>query len=66
LAISLLYMLTVAVSYWVMLVVMTMNAGLFIATLTGLLAGHVAGKFIKKKTKEAVYVPEGEKCCQMS
>lgn len=46
-----------------MLIVMTYNAGLFIATVLGLTTGYEIFGFIKKKSHTRIYNPEGDKCC---
>jgi hypothetical protein len=46
-----------------MLIVMTYNGGLFIATVFGLTAGYFIFGFIRKKSYSRIYNPEGDKCC---
>ena len=49
-------------SYHLMLIVMTFNAGLFIATVLGLTAGFVS--FLSVKEEEGkIYNPMADKCC---
>ena len=61
--ISIIYMISIFLAYMLMLVVMTYNAGLFIATVVGLTAGYAIFGFIKKKSHTRIYNPEGDKCC---
>jgi Ctr copper transporter family len=72
LVITISYFLSTTLSYALMLVVMTFNGGLFIATCLGLSFGYFLFGYLKKKSmhevKEAVggekmYNPEGDKCC---
>ena len=61
--ISLIYLLSIFLSYMLMLIVMTYNAGLFIATVIGLTAGYAMFGFIRRKSHTRIYNPEGDKCC---
>jgi len=66
------YFLSLTLSYALMLVVMSFNVGLFIATCMGLAFGYFIFGYMKKRNiqivKEAaggekIYNPEGDKCC---
>ena len=66
------YFLSITLSYALMLVVMTFNGGLFLATCFGLATGYFIFGYLKKRgllqVKEAtggekIYNPEGDKCC---
>lgn len=66
------YGLSTLLSYLLMLVVMTFNGGLFLATIFGLSFGYFVFGFLKKRhhltSKQAagterLYNPEGDKCC---
>ena len=63
LVISLIYLLSIFLSYMLMLIVMTYNAGLFIAVVLGLTAGYAIFGFMRKKSHTRIYNPEGDKCC---
>ena len=67
-----LYGLSALLSYALMLVVMTFNGNLFIATVLGLAFGYFVFGYLKKKNaakdkkaagEEKIYNPEGDKCC---
>jgi hypothetical protein len=66
------YFFSILLSYALMLVVMSFNGGLFLATCFGLSFGFFIFGYMKKRrinvVKEAVgsekiYNPEGDKCC---
>ncbi len=66
------YFLSILFSYAIMLVVMSFNGGLFLATIFGLGFGHFVFGYLKKKNQavakaavgtERIYNPEGDKCC---
>jgi Ctr copper transporter family len=66
------YFLSTLLSYSVMLVVMSFNGGLFLATVFGLSFGFFIFGYLKKKGHAAskaalgddkIYNPEGDKCC---
>ena len=58
-----LYFLCLIDSYILMLIIMTFNAGLFVATMLGLTAGYfIFGLTLGSKT-EKLYNPETDKCC---
>ena len=61
--ISLTYMLSIFLSYMLMLIVMTFNGGLFIVTVLGLTCGYLIFGFIRKGSYTRIYNPEGDKCC---
>ncbi len=61
-------MFSTVLSYALMLVVMTFNGGLFLASVAGLTIGYlVFGYFRKTGAKElggeGIYSPDGDKCC---
>ena len=64
--------LSILLSYLLMLVVMSFNGGLFLATCFGLAFGFFLFGYMKKKNAhmvraavgaDKVYSPEGDKCC---
>jgi len=66
------YFYSIVLSYALMLVVMSFNGGLFLATCFGLAFGYFIFGYMKKRSKELVkmhagsekiYNPEGDKCC---
>ena len=61
--ISITYFLSLFLSYMLMLIVMSFNGGLFIATVLGLTVGYFIFGFIRKKSYSRIYNPEGDKCC---
>lgn len=61
--IALTYLVCIFFSYILMLIVMTFNGGLFIATVLGLTTGYFIFGFIRKKSYTRIYNPEGDKCC---
>jgi hypothetical protein len=61
--ISLTYLVSVFLSYMLMLAVMTFNAGIFVATVLGLTVGYFIFGFIRKRKYTRIYNPEGDKCC---
>ena len=61
--IMIIYFLSLFFSYMLMLVVMTFNAGLFIATILGLTLGYFVFGFIRKRGFTKIYSPETDKCC---
>ena len=72
LLITLTYFLSILLSYLLMLVVMSFNGGLFLATVFGLSFGFFLFGYMKKKNAhlvcaavgaDKIYNPEGDKCC---
>ena len=72
LVITFTYFLSILLSYLLMLVVMSFNGGLFLATCFGLAFGFFLFGYMKKKNAhmvraavgaDKVYSPEGDKCC---
>lgn len=61
--ISLVYLLSIFLSYMLMLIVMTFNGGVFIVTVLGLTTGYFIFGFIRKTKYTRIYNPEGDKCC---
>ena len=61
--ICLIYFMSLFLSYCLMLVVMTFNLGLFIATVLGLSTGYFVFGFIRKRGFTKIYSPETDKCC---
>ena len=59
----LVYFTSLILSYFLMLVVMTFNAGLFFAAVLGLTSGYFVFGFINRKGFTKVYYPESDKCC---
>ena len=59
-----LYFLCLIDSYILMLIVMTFNVGLFIATVLGLTAGYfIFGLILGDNKTDQIYNPETDKCC---
>ena len=63
LMIAVTYLFSIFLSYMLMLVVMTFNAGVFVATCLGLATGYFIFGFMKKTKYSRIYNPEGDKCC---
>ena len=72
LVITFTYFLSILLSYLLMLVVMSFNGGLFLATCFGLSFGFFLFGYMKKKSAhkvraavgaDKIYSPEGDKCC---
>jgi len=72
LVITFTYFLSILLSYLLMLVVMSFNGGLFLATCFGLSFGFFLFGYMKKKNAhevraavgaDKIYSPEGDKCC---
>ena len=61
--ISLIYLLSVFLSYMLMLIVMTYNGWVFIVTILGLTTGYFIFGFIRRTNYTRIYNPEGDKCC---
>ena len=61
--IMLVYFVSLFFSYILMLVIMTFNAGLFVATIMGLTSGYFVFGFIRKRGFTKIYSPETDKCC---
>jgi hypothetical protein len=61
--ISLTYLVSIFLSYMLMLIVMTYNGGIFIVTILGLTVGYFIFGFIRKTKYTRIYNPEGDKCC---
>ena len=61
--ISIIYVVSIFLSYMLMLAVMTFNAGVFIVTIVGLTTGYFIFGFIRKRKYTKIYNPEGDKCC---
>ena len=61
--IALIHFVSLFLSYLLMLVVMTFNFGLFVATILGLTAGYFIFGFIRKRGFTKIYSPETDKCC---
>ncbi|CDW82002.1 copper transporter [Stylonychia lemnae] len=57
------YLLSIFLSYMLMLIVMTFNGGIFIVTVLGLTTGYFIFGFIRKTKYARIYNPEGDKCC---
>ena len=57
------YILSLFLSYTLMLIVMTFNAGLFAATVIGLTMGYFVFGFTRKRGYTKIYSPECDKCC---
>ena len=57
------YFLSLFFSYMLMLIVMTFNVGLFVATIMGLTAGYFVFGFVRKRGFTKIYSPETDKCC---
>ena len=58
-----LYFLSLFLSYILMLIVMTFNAGLFAAAVIGLTMGYFVFGFTRKRGYTKIYFPEADKCC---
>jgi len=75
LVITITYLFSTLLSYALMLVVMTFNGGLFLATVFGLSFGYFIFGYLKKRGhaqdakleaaagRDKIYNPEGDKCC---
>lgn len=61
LIITLTYLVSAALSYSFMLIIMTYNAGIFIAAILGLTTGHFIFGYLKKVNFPQK--PEEGKCC---
>ncbi len=61
--ISMIYFVTMGLSYLLMLIAMTFNGGLFIAVVLGLGVGYFIFGFTRKNPNTPIYNPEGDKCC---
>ena len=57
------YIMSLFLSYALMLIVMTFNAGLFAATILGLTMGYFVFGFTRKRGYTKIYQPETDKCC---
>ena len=57
------YFLSLMLSYFLMLIVMTFNAGLFVAAVMGLTFGYYIFGFVRKRGYTKIYYPETDKCC---
>ena len=57
------YFTSLFLSYTLMLIVMTFNAGLFVATVVGLTSGYFVFGFTRKRGYTKIYCPETDKCC---
>ena len=63
LKIFVIYFLSIFLSYILMLIVMTFNAGLFFAAIIGLTVGYFVFGFVRKRGYTKIYYPETDKCC---
>ena len=63
LIIMIIYFISLTLSYFLMLVVMTFNIGLFFAAVAGFTFGYFLFGFNNKKGYTRVYYPETDKCC---
>mmetsp|Transcript_41852 Transcript_41852/g.64035 ORF Transcript_41852/g.64035 Transcript_41852/m.64035 type:complete len:88 (-) Transcript_41852:49-312(-) len=62
LLIMVIYFVIMFLSYYVMLIVMTFNAGLFVATVLGLTVGYSVF-LMAPKADGKIYNPQVDKCC---
>jgi uncharacterized RDD family membrane protein YckC len=61
--IALTYLLSVFLSYILMLIIMTYNGGIFITVVIGHTVGYFIFGFIRRRSYTRIYNPEGNKCC---
>lgn len=57
------YFISLFLSFFLMLIVMTFNFGLFLAAVFGLTFGYFVFGFIRKRGFTKIYSPETDKCC---